>query len=199
MTYMLRDRPDGQVEIVLSRPVVVGIFAERDVAQRFVAFLSQDEPDLSEEPSDAGDVEDLGETVIEPLDLAHEAGPKEVTVYAARLAMTGSVSGKSRSKAQLPAVIEKPTATAFLPAVRPALTEAQLDEAFLRLSGGEKLAMVAAAFGVPMAQLRGYWASHCRQVQRHIAEGGQQPCQLCQRSFTPSVSNPDTCARCSHG
>ncbi|AWD21592.1 hypothetical protein [Fuscovulum blasticum] len=49
MTYMLRDRPDGQVEIVLSRPVLVGIFPERDVALRVCAFLQDEAVDWPED------------------------------------------------------------------------------------------------------------------------------------------------------
>ncbi|HBD91793.1 MAG: hypothetical protein A2092_12010 [Rhodobacteraceae bacterium GWE1_64_9] len=177
MTYMLRDLPDGQVEITISRPL----------ADRFVAFLKHEEPELIEEEpagfgtaqADAAEAEtlNLGEIVTET--------PKP----------------KRRRKAvtNLPAVIDQPTPTAFLPVLRPVLTELQLDEAFARLGGGEKLASVAISFGVPMAQLRGYWAAHCRQVQRHIAEAGKQPCSLCQTPFVPSISHPDSCARCNHG
>ena len=35
------------------------------------------------------------------------------------------------------------------------------------------------------------------EARRAVAEGGQQPCSLCAHPFTPSISNPDTCARCS--
>ncbi|WP_426037936.1 hypothetical protein [Cypionkella sp. TWP1-2-1b2] len=49
MSYMLRDRPDGQFEIVLSRPILVGIFPERDVASRVMFFLQEEEIDLTED------------------------------------------------------------------------------------------------------------------------------------------------------
>lgn len=188
MTITLRDRPDGQVELVVQKPIVVGVLADRDLAERFVAFLTL-EDDAAEEDSvriAKGGVDEAAQE-LDLAQIAQEVAP---------------VPSKPRSRrnmrAQLPAVIDKPKAPALLPVVRPALTDAQLDEAFGLLGGGEKLSAVAIRFGVPMSQLRGYWAQHRKQVQRHLADGGQQPCSLCQKPFTPSISHPDTCARCSH-
>lgn len=80
MSYMLRDRPDGQFEIVLSRPILVGIFPEKDVAARVMFFLQEDEVELvDDKPAsfgqalrDAAAVED--ETEIE---LLEEFAPAE--------------------------------------------------------------------------------------------------------------------------
>jgi hypothetical protein len=49
-----------------------------------------------------------------------------------------------------------------------------------------------------MGQLRGIWAAHKSWMQKHIQEGGKIACSLCTRPFMPSISHPDTCARCSH-
>lgn len=189
MTITLRDRPDGQIEVLVQKPVVVGVLADRDLAERFVAFLTL-EDDAAEEDS-VRIATDGNDEVAQELDLAQIA--QEVAPVPPK------PRPKRRSqREQLPAVIEKPKAPALLPVVRPALTDVQLDEAFGLLGGGEKLSAVAIRFGVPMSQLRGYWAQHRKQVQRHLADGGQQPCSLCQKPFTPSISHPDTCARCSH-
>lgn len=119
MSYVLRDRSDGQVEIIFSRPVLIGVFPERDMAERVRAFLKDDQPEL---PDD-----------------------------------------------------------------RPAhFREAKAD-------AGE----AATDLGLSVFQLRGMWANHRRQMQTYMAGSGQQPCQQCQRPFTPSISNPETCARCS--
>lgn len=64
--------------------------------------------------------------------------------------------------------------------------------------GGEPIASVAPDFGLSPAQLRGVWGHHCKVMQRHLAEGGQVACKLCTKPFTPSISHPETCARCSH-
>ena len=77
------------------------------------------------------------------------------------------------------------------------LTPEQTQQAFARIQLGDKIHDVAKDFGLTMGQLRGKWANSKRQLQKHLAEGGQQPCSLCAHPFTPSISNPDTCARCS--
>ena len=40
MGYQLRNRPDGQVEIVENRPVVVGVFADHGIAVRVLQMLT---------------------------------------------------------------------------------------------------------------------------------------------------------------
>lgn len=98
----------------------------------------------------------------------------------------------------LPAVIEQPTATRFLPVVAPTkVTEEQLDRAFVRLTAGEKLVVVAADLGWPWTVLRGHWARQKQVLQKHLAEGGQVECAHCRKPFIPSISSPDKCARCS--
>lgn len=99
--------------------------------------------------------------------------------------------------ALLPAVVERPTPPAVLPATcPPELTEAQIEAAFARIASGEKIAPVAADLGITMYSLRGMWAAHRRHMQKHIADGGQEECALFAKPFTPSVSSPDKCARC---
>ena len=186
MTYMLRDRPDGQVEIVLSRPVLVGIFPERDVALRVCAFLQDEAIDWPEDqPAGfATAASDAAEAEAEDLDdLAEVVAPAPRRRPLVR---------------NLPAVVsERPLPPPFLTPAPTNLTEDQKDAAFRRLSAGEKLATVAPEFGLSMGQLRGMWANQKRHLQKHLAEGGQQPCANCQRPFLPSISNPHTCARCS--
>lgn len=181
MTIAMRDRPDGQVEIVLYRPEIVGVMNDRDMAARFVAFLQQDDPDLIEE---------------EPSGFATAAAD---VAGVADLDLDDVVPAVPHRVANLPAVVsEKPQAPVFVAAPKE-LTEAEVDAAFDRLHAGEKLAVVAQDVGITMGRLRGMWASHLKHLQRHMAEGGQQPCTLCRRPFTPSITNPDTCARCSQG
>ncbi|MFB2531011.1 hypothetical protein ACEYYA_02475 [Paracoccus sp. p3-h83] len=186
MGYILRDRSDGQVEIVLSRPVLVGVFPDRDVADRVCAFLRAEEPALpDDEPAMfARAAADVADAVAEDLDqLANEVAP---------------APRRSSRRTQLPALAPvKPQAPAQTPPAPHNLSEAQIDQAFARLQQGEKVHAVAADYGLPMGQLRGMWANHKRQLQRYMADAGQQPCRLCARPFTPSIMNPETCARCS--
>lgn len=100
----------------------------------------------------------------------------------------------------LPAVVERPKPPAVLPATVPAeLTEAELEAALTRVAAGEKLGAVARDVGMPVYTLRSRWAAHCRRLQKHLAEGGQEECSLCHTPFTPSVTSPDKCARCAKG
>lgn len=192
MTIAMRERPDGQVEIVLYRAEVVGVLADRDMAARFVTFLQQDDPDfVADEPARfataAADVDlDLG-----------DLGPERLP--AAGSAPDAPVPAHHRQVAGLPVIAAvRPQAPVFVAADKN-LTEAELEAAFERIHCGEKLSNVAVEVGITMGRMRGLWAAHCRYLQKHIAEGGQQNCLLCQRPFTPSVTSPDKCARCSHG
>ena len=181
MSYMLRDRPDGQFEIVLSRPILVGIFPEKDVAARVMFFLQEGEVEPVDDNAasfgqalrDAAAVED--ETEIELLE--------EIEIVDPAPPLT-----------PLPAVVAKAAPPMI---VSKHLTKAELETVFARISAGEKLAVVAPDFGLSLGQLRSVWAMQCRAIQQHLAEGGQVPCKLCRTSFTPSISHPDTCARCS--
>jgi hypothetical protein len=187
MTFMLRDRPDGMVEIVISKPVLVGIFPDRDIATRVRAFLEADGPEVPELAVSgfATAAADVAEAEAEALAQA-EAALAEPPRF-------------ERRRTTLPAVIERPKAPAILAPEPARLTDAQKARAFDRIMTGEKIASVAADFGISFTALRGMWANHKRQLQAHLAEGGQQPCALCQKPFTPSISHPETCARCSHG
>jgi len=188
MTIMLRDRPDGQVEVILNRPEVIGVMRDHDMAAQFIAFLQDRDPELKL----AGDA-----VPLEPDTLEDIAAAADVADGVARTA--APKPGVRRvSKAQLPAIITRPSPPARRAQERLQLTEEQRDAAFLRLGGGEPIASVAPDFGLSQAQLRGAWGHHCKVMQRHLAEGGQVPCALCKKPFTPSVSHPETCARCSH-
>lgn len=196
MTYMLRDRPDGMVEIVLSRPILIGIFPERDVAQRVCRFLQGEAIDWAVEESD--DVTEDAAGDIEMLDLV-DAGEARLRDLIGRSRDVLSAPPAPSPVRNLPAVVqEKPVAPAFLTSRPALLTEDQQATAFRRIEEGEKLSAVAMALGVGVPQLRGMWTGHKRRVQKHLAEGGQTACAICRKPFTPSLSNPETCARCSH-
>lgn len=182
MTYMMRERPDGQMEIIMSRPVVVGIFPERDIAQKVFAFLQDDAVDWPEaEPPGFVTREDLAEVQAEIEEERQAVSPKA-----------------DRRSAALPAIVERPAPPATIIASDTILSGPQLDEAFARIGAGEQVKDVAVSFGVSMGHMRAHWARHRRTLQRHLADGGQEPCSLCGRAFTPSISSPDKCARCSH-
>lgn len=205
MSYMLRDRPDGQFEIILDRPVLVGIFPERDTAEKVCAFLASDEPDLPDDcPSSFGRaVRDVQEAEQEGFLDAVDA-PDKPTEAGCQPAV-----GPIGKVANLPALRKKPKppATKDEKPRMPAqlrfdgywpLSEEETLKAFQRIQQGEKIVDVVRDYPtVTMGQLRGKWANHKRNLQKFMAEAGPQPCTVCAREFTPSVSNPYTCARCS--
>lgn len=196
MTFMLRDRPDGMVEIVLQHPVLIGIFPERDIAQRVCTFLEAEDfevPDLADasDGAVAADLIALGDAA---------ASAWETALSGVEKALSPAPAPPRTRTANLPVVIpDKPRPPVLIQPAPVQMTEDQISAAYLRIGGGEKIAVVAADYGLSMFQLRGMWANHKRRMQAHIAEGGQKPCALCKRQFTPSISHPDTCARCNHG
>ena len=192
MSYILRDRPDGQFEIVISRPIVVGVFPERDTAEKIHVFLQADDPDVAcAETTSCGQASrDVREAEADDLfDLDAEGGKPVVSV---------SDLPAVRKASKAPAVVDKPRmAVQINQASYWPMSEEDTRIALARIQQGEKVVDVAKDYPVSMGQLRGKWANYKRNLQRYMAEAGPQPCRLCAREFTPSVSNPDTCARCS--
>lgn len=203
MTFMLRDRPDGQFEIVVNRPHVIGVFAERDYAQKVFLFLQDDDAFGQVEDAPAGFATasaDVAEAEAERFEVVMGVAPITATaILVPSPPPEPQPRQDRRSRVQLPAEADIPTRTAQLVAVPPQhLTEAQISQAFDRIALGEKIGVVAPDFGLTFGVLRGMWANHKRRLQKHLAEGGQVCCVGCQKPFTPSISSPDRCARCSH-
>lgn len=200
MTYMLRDRPDGQIEIVVTQPTVVGVFAEREVAERVCVFLQEDENHgkVDDQPANfAKATADVAEAEAEIM--AEVASVAPVAGGGVPSFLRPQARQERRKSTRLPVEVDEPTKTVQLVVTRPKhLTEEQTEQAFSRLTAGEKLNDVAPDFGLTMHQLRGIWANHKRQLQKHLAEGGQVACAFCSKPFTPSIASPDKCARCSH-
>lgn len=189
MSYELRERPDGQVEIVILTPVLFGVFPTRDFGTRVLALLRQS---AAPAPGPSPDTPVLRHRSSYPRGRVPEPPGKDAAPPAA--------DPDPQPVPALPVPVTTPSPVPVLrrsPGLSP-LTDEQKEAAFARLTSGEKIAAVAPDFGVTMQQLRGMWASYKSGLQRHFAEGGQQPCSLCRKPFTPSLSRPDTCARCSH-
>ena len=186
MNCFLRDRSDGQVEIVILRTVQIGLFPNWNTAEAARNFLNDSEPELpADDPSrfaqaarDVAEADDLSGI------LPKDAAPVR----------------KSRHRTRnLPAIISPaPQAPVQRHVLVPHdLSDEQIQQAFARVQQGENIHAVAKEFGLVMGQLCTMWASHKRRMQRHMAESGPQPCRHCQRLFIPSITHPETCARCS--
>ena len=195
MTLMLRDLPDGRVQISLASPLVIATVKDRDMASFVCAFV---DADIAEFPDDLAEVPAADDDAT--VDLAALEAALFPAADAGSVTETPKTHRRSKRRgSNLPVVAEVPRAPAKLAPAKLSLTEDQREAAFMRLGGGEPIAIVAQAFGVAQAQLRGAYGHHCKLIQRHLAEGGQQPCSLCQKPFIPSLTRPETCARCSHG
>ena len=188
MSYFLRDRSDGQVEIILFRTVQIGLFPDWSAAESARTCLKDEQPELP--PDEPSRFAQAAKDVAEAEDLA-EILPAEAAPVRNALTQTRNLPAVVKAKPQAPVQIT--------PALPRDLSDDEVQQAFARIQQGERIHLVAPDFGLSMGQLRGMWASHRRQMQKHLAQGSQQPCLLCQRMFTPSLSNPETCARCSHG
>ena len=201
MTFVLRDRPDGQVEIIVERPVLVGIFPERETAEKVRAFLQAEDDDPPEEPPlfSTSAITVVGEAETDEKDLVETLAGANLDENVVSVPVTPRKPRKAKAVANLPAVVEQPQSAALIVHTPPeTLTEAQLAAAFRRIEEGERLSVVSLDLGIAWPRLRGLWAQHCRSLQKHMAEGGAVQCRLCKKDFTPSVSHPETCARCSH-
>ena len=188
MSYFLRDLPDGQVEIGLFRPVQVALFPNWSAAEVARTYLKDEQPELPDDrPVNFKEARpDAAEAAALDLSELVPDEPKPVRK---------SVHSRIRN---LPAVVSQPKAPAQAsPAAPRELTDDQLQQAFSRIQNGESLREIALDYGVSTFQLSGLWDRHRRQMQKYMASAGQQPCRHCQRLFTPSISNPETCARCS--
>lgn len=190
MSYYLRDRSDGQVEIVLLRTVQVGLFPNWSAAEDARTFLKDDQPELPDDSPACfaranGDAEEAAS--FDPSDLLpEEPAPVRKAVR--------------RRNRNLPAVVSKPRAPIqTIVAAPPQLAGDRLQQALSRIQMGDSLRDIAQDFGVSMFVLSGAWERHKREMQVFMASAGQQPCRHCRRMFTPSLSHPETCARCSNG
>lgn len=116
MTFVLRDRPDGQVEIIVERPVLVGIFPERDTAEKVRAFLQADAEEPDEEPplfSHDGPSVDVASD--EPVDLVAEIEAAGVDQNVVSVTQDPKARRVRQTTANLPAVVpDQPTPTALI-------------------------------------------------------------------------------------
>ena len=183
MTYMLRDRADGQIEIVHLRPTVVGVIIDRHMAEAFVRFLGR------------RDGEDGDTITLEP-------GSPTASAALAEALEKAEVMDVAAARV-------KANANVIISPLRPAPAETQgakpvsvadRDAAFACLRAGEKLTDVAERYGMTMGRLRGLWAQS-RKTDRPAAEPAwpeySEDCRLCGKTFVACDVSDGLCARCS--
>lgn len=189
MTIALRDRPDGRVEILLMDPIILETVKNREMAKYISVMLGAEEVELPDcrPPSLVSAAADVAEAEAEArAEVEQEVLRRPRTIQPAPRAARALAEDED----------ERPMPPAFVKA--PILPAEETAAAFARIQAGERIGAVAPDFGLTMAQLRAMWANNRRQLQKHIAESGKQPCTLCTRPFIPSVDHPDRCARCRH-
>lgn len=179
----LRDNAEGLIELIEMQPVVLATFGRRAVAEDFLAWYRE--------------VRQAGQPAPAP---APEAEPEEALAEEADVppAPPQPAPADEGPRVQLPAVVPQQPKPRIAPKPRPAaLSDEARDAAIDRITAGETIIGVAQDIGISWTQLRAIWAAHKQRLQRHIATGGPEACAVCGKAFTPSLTNPTTCARCS--
>lgn len=190
MSYILRDRSDGPVEVLFFRPILVGLCDSWTEAEQLRVFLKDEHPELPDLPPVNFWEARKEEAEASALDLSDLATPAVAPVR----------KSAARCVRNLPAPVSQPKAAVRKAAPAPVeLTDDQLRHALGRIQQGDSLREVAQDSGVSMFELSTAWDRHRREMQTFMASAGQQPCKHCGRRFTPSISHPETCARCNHG
>lgn len=224
-SYSLRLRQDGQTEVLEHSAVVIGTFARPEHARHFYDWIAGShltvrkapEPEIKTaapaEQRRSGEADGQpvstdapGLTIRRlavPAQAARPSKPSDGSLLPdGQAERDGPVppaveddenAPKVEPAATLPALAEKPRQAVTMCADLPAEVMAP---AFERLERGERLQAVAADLGVPWPSLRGAYAGYKSRRQREIARGGMSTCSLCSKEFMPSVTSPDTCARC---
>lgn len=180
--YTLRELADGQAEVVEVREAVIGTFVQVDHARQFCEMLNHLTAPKPARPAP------------EPA-AAYPRTEKRQAERDERTDATNAEAPMPPAPAPVPSAVavEKPAAPVKMCAD---LGEEVMNPAFERLERGEKLQAVAADLSVPWPSLRGAYAGYKGRRQREIARGGMATCSLCSKEFMPSVTSPDTCARC---
>lgn len=215
MEFRIREPGNGVVEIVQFEPVVVGSFSDRDMAEKFMAFLMEDA---------------IAAAVPEPRKPASSIKPARATeapISNVKPLEPEQPAKREPSKPSVPKLVTVEGAAAAQSDEEWA--EAELNAAFARLARGEKLRDVADAFGKSWTKLRGKWAvlkssydpdpaqpepeveaqlpalprdfkTPIQKVTTAITElKDQNACNLCGRHFNITPDNIDTCQRCQNG
>ena len=172
VTYMLRNRPDGQVELLQFDPRVVAVFPHLADAERVRLLLENSGTEGTTETEEAAETPSAASaSETEAFDPYHRAGNALVSPVAVT-----AVSDATPPSDASPA-------------------EPDWEGAMTRLASGEPLRLVADEMGLPWTALRGRWAQSKQRAPRR--DDTLTNCVICDREFRPSASSPDKCARCS--
>lgn len=178
MTYQINARDDGQYDLVVMRPTIVGTLASKRMAERFASWLeTMDEEELeqlsafqADEPMPAPDAPALvAETDDSP---AEQAG----------LPVLETQQPDPRPSAPADAAPDRIPSTEVLHA------------AFARIASGENLTTVADDIGMSMFKLRSRYARHRRDTPAQSDD--KVDCVTCGRPHKPSAAGDGLCARC---
>lgn len=193
MSYSLRDLPDGRVEMVLSQPVLIAIFPERRVAQRICTALDRDQA--------AAPASEASRQLEAPAKDEAMSSPKTLQQFRDLIESSRVQDAPTtmfRSVRNLTDATQDAGGDAQILTLHPRdLPDAQRERAFRRLACGEALSSVARDLRLRRDVLRVAWEAHKRSEQRLLAAQGQRECEACRRAFTPSLTRPSLCARCS--
>ncbi|MDO5648370.1 hypothetical protein [Paracoccus sp. (in: a-proteobacteria)] len=172
-------RPDGGVEVRQITETVIATFTDPAHAALFCAALTADEtPDAR---------------FFDHAEGQPDAAPAPVAVVAVQNETDTPPNRQARRDEMDDDRPRQPPETTVQ------ASDDDLQWAFARIESGDKIQDIAAEKGWNWRSLRASWSRECQRRQKEVAASGPVNCTLCDRAFTPSLSNPDTCARCAKG
>ncbi|WP_158971959.1 hypothetical protein [Chachezhania sediminis] len=189
--FELRDRGDGNVDLVEIVPTVIATFTDRAHAERYFNVLTgSGAPD---QPQGVVTIENHAPGVDVSLQEASAEGGGPVVVVSPTDPMP-IVKRKSPPVAPVQAP----------PSDEP--DEAQWTSAFKALADGGDLKTEADKLSVDFHKLRGKYARWCRDQKEAAVEpaaasdqSSRVDCRLCGRAFKETPESDGLCARCFHG
>lgn len=190
MIYELREAQPGKFEVVQHNPVVLGTFADMQIATKFFDFLVHEESTVTAELELASD-----ETV--PEEVATPAQP-----VVAQTETTAPVfSDEAWTDGELESAFKLLSEGHKL-----RIVAAQHGKCWKKLrskwaaskrGGGNISAPQASTALVPVTSAA---EPPLQKVTTAISElNDQQVCRICEKHFTATPDNLDLCARCNHG
>jgi hypothetical protein len=190
--YSLKEKDDGSVDLLETRPVVVGTFLSRELADRVIAFLHSPPTVrhaatsiMQAKGKDAEQLEAATESVAKAIECAITSFDEIIAAPDA-----GAVAKVVTQNDQQP--IPAPANAAPAPE--------DWAGAFQAVKNGANMDEVAATLGVSFTQLRARYAAWRRgQKAARGDDIAKESCRMCGKQFAASADSDGLCSRCRHG
>lgn len=189
--YSLKEKDDGSVDLLETRPVVVGTFLSRELADRVIAFLQYPPMNI--------------DTAVKLLAMKND--PEKMNTI--RENVDKSIE---RAITSFDEIVAAPDAAAVAkvvihndqpPIPAPANAAPAPEDwagAFQAVKNGANMDEVAATLGVSFTHLRARYAAWRRgQKAARGDDIAKESCRMCGKQFAASADSDGLCSRCRHG